>query len=125
VVSGGKAAKARGSAWERAVVAVLREHGHPGAARAYGAGRPDDVGDIAGVPGYALEAKRQAALKLATWMGEAVREAANVGPGTVPVLVVHRRGRPAATGWAIMRLADWSQMTSRGESMAGERETGA
>ena len=48
----GRAMKAKGSAFERDVVAFLRDHGHPFAERHYGAGRPEDVGDIDGIPGW-------------------------------------------------------------------------
>jgi hypothetical protein len=47
----------RGSDWENAVVAYLRDNGFPKAERAYGAGRPVDVGDIDGIPGVVLECK--------------------------------------------------------------------
>lgn len=50
----GAAMKAKGSAFEREIVAFLRTHGHPYAERAYGAGRPGDVGDIDGIPGFVI-----------------------------------------------------------------------
>ncbi|MGC8474591.1 MAG: hypothetical protein ACP5PW_09340, partial [Candidatus Dormibacteria bacterium] len=92
-------------------VRVLVEHGHPYAQRAYGAGRHDDRGDVAGVPGFVIEAKNHGRFDLSGWMREAEVEAANVGPGTLPVVVVKRRLRAPADAYAIMRLADWATIT--------------
>ena len=102
----GRAMKVKGSAFEREVVRVLREHGHPHAARAYGAGCPQDVGDVAGLDGFVIEAKCHKALDLAGWSDEAAREAGNAGPGVVPVVVTKRRGRPTEDAYAVLRLAD-------------------
>ncbi len=63
----GTAARRKGSIWERAVVAYLRQHGFPHAERAYGAGRPQDVGDIDGLPGVVIEAKNHRSIDLAGW----------------------------------------------------------
>lgn len=108
----GRAMKAKGSAFEREVVRVLHEHGHPHAARAYGAGRPRDVGDIAGVRGFALEVKACRSIDLAGWLDEAVREAANVGEGVVGVVVAKRRGHPTEDAYAVLRLADFAELVS-------------
>lgn len=109
-VTGGAAMKAKGSAFEREVVRVLREHGHPRAARAYGAGRPQDVGDVAGLAGFVIEAKCHRALDLAGWADEASREAANAGAGVVPVVVAKRRGRSTEDAYAVLRLADLADL---------------
>jgi hypothetical protein len=106
----GRAMKAKGSAFEREVVRVLHEHGHPHAERSYGAGRPRDVGDVAGVPGFVVEAKACRALDLAGWLDEATREAANAGEGVVPVVVAKRRGRPAEDAYAVLRLVDFAEL---------------
>ena len=108
----GRAMKAKGSAFEREVVRVLHDHGLALAARSYGAGRPCGVGDISGVPGFALEVKACRRLDLAGWADEAAREAANVGPGTVPVAVVKRRGHPPEDAYAVLRLVDFAEMVA-------------
>ena len=108
----GRAMKAKGSAFERDVVAVLRDHGHPNAERAYGAGRPDDTGDVDGLPRFALELKCCRTIDLAGWMNEATTEAANAGPGVLPVVVAKRRGRPADQSYVVMTLADWAQLVA-------------
>ena len=108
----GRAMKAKGSAFEREIVAALRARGHPYVERAYGAGRPRDVGDIDGLPGFAIECKAARRLELAAWADEAAGEAANAGDGVVPVVVVKRRGKPAESAYVVMRLADWAELVA-------------
>jgi hypothetical protein len=107
----GASMKAKGSAFEREVVRVLRGHGHPRAERAYGAGRPRDVGDVAGVSGFAVEVKAHRSIDLAGWCDEAAREATNVGAGTVGV-VAKRRRRPAEDAYVVLRLADFAELVA-------------
>jgi hypothetical protein len=109
----GRAMKAKGSTFEREVVRVLHEHGHPRAERAYGAGRPRDVGDVSGIPGFAVEVKACRSLDLAGWCDEATREALNVGAGAVGVVVAKRRGRPAEDAYVVVRLADFAELAAR------------
>ena len=108
----GRAMKARGAAFEREVVRVLRDHGHPHAERSYGAGRPRDVGDISGVRGFAIEAKACRSFDLAGWADEAAREAAHVGESVVPVVVVKRRGRPPEDAYTVLRLRDFAELVA-------------
>lgn len=100
----GKVMRVRGARAELEVVRVLRAHGLP-ADRAYGAGRPDDHGDIDGLPWACIEVKAHRELDLAGFMDEAIKEAL---PGQVPVVVAKRRGRPAEEWYAVVRLADWA-----------------
>jgi hypothetical protein len=104
--------KAKGSAFEREVVRVLRGHGHPRAERAYGAGRPRDIGDVSHVPGFAVEVKACRSIDLAGWCDEATREAGNVGAGTVGVVVAKRRRRPAEDAYVVLRLADFAELVA-------------
>lgn len=61
-----------------------------------------DRGDIAGVPGVAIEAKNTRALDLARAVDEATVEAGNAGVG-VGVAWIKRRGKPsAADGYVVM-----------------------
>ena len=68
---GGAGPRGGGSAWRRDIVAYLKGHGFPYAERAFGAGRPEDVGDIDGLPGFVIEAKAHRSLDLAGWADEA------------------------------------------------------
>lgn len=108
----GAAMKGKGSAFEREVVRVLVSHGHPHASRSYGAGRPYDVGDIAGLPGFCVEVKCHRALDLAGWADKARRESLNAGDGVVGVVVAKRRGRPTEDAYVLLTLADFSRLTA-------------
>lgn len=98
-----------GDGWERAIVAYLREHGFPFAERAYGAGRPDDVGDIAGLPGWCLEAKAHKTMDLAGWADEAAKEAENARCPWWAV-IAKRRNRPAGDAYVVMSLAQFAEL---------------
>jgi Holliday junction resolvase len=93
----------KGSTFERALVAYLQEHGFPYAERAYGAGRPADVGDIDGLPGIVLEAKACRALELAAWVDEAERERLNAR-ADYSIVVAKRRNKPTADAYAVLPL---------------------
>ena len=106
----GAAASRKGSTWERSVVAFLRDHGHPGVERAYGAGRPNDVGDVDGLPGWVVEAKNCKAIQLAGWCDEAAREAQNVPHGARWAVVAKRRGKPPSDANVVLSLATFSEL---------------
>ena len=116
-MTGGTAPKRRGDAFEREVAAFLCEHGHPYAERAYGAGRPQDVGDIDGLPGFVIECKAHRSLDLAAFLDEAVSEAHNAGTDAVPVVVAKRRGKPTGESYVVMRLADFAALVAERESV--------
>jgi Holliday junction resolvase len=99
--------KTKGDQWERDVVAYLRDHGHPHAERAYGAGRADDVGDIDGLVTI-IECKNAKRLDLAGWVDEMIRERDRSQTGS-GVLIVKRRGRPAGDAYVIQPLEQWCQ----------------
>lgn len=94
-------AKKAGTAWETEIVNYLTTQGWPHAERRRLAGQADR-GDIAGVPGVAIEAKNTRALDLARAVDEATVEAGNAGVG-VGVAWIKRRGKPsAADGYVVM-----------------------
>lgn len=96
--------KRKGTAWESSVVTYLREAGHDDARRVAQTGRLDQ-GDIH-VPGagVVIEAKNTATITLASFVDQAEKEA---GHARMPygVAVVKRRGKGAASGYAVMSLA--------------------
>lgn len=91
--------KQKGTAGETAIVAYLNAHGYPGAERRTLQGA-FDKGDIAGIPGVVVEAKKCNRMELGQWVDEAEVEAANAG---VPVGVVWhwRRGKSSAGEWYV------------------------
>lgn len=113
---GGSASKRKGSAFERDVVHFLVDHGFPYAERAYGAGRPDDVGDIDGVLGFCLEAKAHKQIDLAGFVDEATREAKNAdshrppGAATYGAAVIKRRGKGTEQAYVVLELRDFARL---------------
>ena len=103
------ASKAKGTAWESAIVDFLREHGALHAERR-ALGGTNDRGDIAGIPGVVIEAKCAAKLEFGSWLAEAEAERINDG-ATYGVVWAKRRGKgsPGAgyvvlTGDTLVRL---------------------
>lgn len=82
--------KAKGSAWERAIVEFLRPFAPHVERRAAGATK--DRGDIAGIPGVVIEAKNCRTIDLAGWLDEANLEATN-DRADLGVVWIHRRGK--------------------------------
>ena len=110
-MTGGSAPKRKGSQFERDVVAYLQDHGFPEAERAYGAGRPEDVGDLANVPGVCCEVKNHARLELARWIDEAERERVNARQ-PYGVVIAKRRGKGAAQSYVVMDLATFTRLVT-------------
>lgn len=103
--------KAKGSAWERECVKVLRGYRFGEAADRMPAGATDDRGDIAGIAGLVVECKNHANLATALRDGvdglDAKREAAQAEHA---VAFVKRKGKPADDGYAVMPIAQWCAM---------------
>lgn len=99
--------KARGTAFETAVVNYLREHGYPDAERRALHGK-HDRGDLIGVP-WAVECKNHSRLDLAGWVAQARAEAVNAG-APVGVVVHKARGRGVADSYVTLTLADFVRL---------------
>ena len=114
----GSAMKRKGTAFESAVVAYLREHGFPYAERRALRGSRD-VGDVVGVVGWVLEIKNHRALDLGPWMNEAHAEAAN--DGVSRFAVIHkRRQHGTAEAFVTLPLRLFAELL-RDESPATQR----
>lgn len=101
--------KAKGTAWESAVVDCLQTLGVPHAERRALNGAADK-GDIAGLPGVVIECKNAARVELGSWVDEAVAERDNAR-AAVGVVWHKRRGHTAAAlgfvtmpGWQFVQL---------------------
>jgi DNA topoisomerase IB len=104
--------KAKGSAWERAIVDHLKAAGWPYAERRL-AGSTKDRGDIAGVVGVVIEAKNTATRKLAEWVDEADLERTNDG-AWLGVVWHKRTGKTAAAdGYVTMTGAQFTALLAR------------
>jgi Holliday junction resolvase len=94
-------AKQKGTSWESAIVAYLRERGVTHAERRTLAG-VNDRGDIAGIPGVVMEAKNCKSIDLGGWVTEMEREQVN-DMAKVGVVWAKRRGHTSAgKGYVIM-----------------------
>jgi Holliday junction resolvase len=100
--------KQRGTAFETAVVAWLREHGFPYAERRALSGN-QDRGDIAGVPGVMLECKAEKAIHLSDYMNEVRVQKANAG-AQVGVAVIKRRSHGVERAYVVLELADFVEL---------------
>jgi Holliday junction resolvase len=106
--------KAKGTAWESAIVSFLQSAGWPYVERRTLAGSKDR-GDIAGIPGVVIEAKATKTAALGAYVDEANQEAVNDSPGgmggSLGVVWLKRRGKSSAgngyvvmDGWAFVAL---------------------
>lgn len=83
--------KQKGTGWETAIVRHLTDNGFPHTERRALTGT-HDRGDIAGIPGWVIEAKNCQRTELATWLDEAAIEQANDG-AEFSAVWHHRRGK--------------------------------
>lgn len=93
--------KVKGTSWETAIVRYLVEQGWPHVERRTLAG-VHDRGDIAGIPGVAIEAKNCKTMTLGAWIDEAETERTNAH-ADIGVVWHHRRGKSSpADGFVTM-----------------------
>ncbi|MGV9546812.1 hypothetical protein [Streptomyces ardesiacus] len=92
-------AKAKGTAWESAFVAYLREHHNPDARRNVQMGAKD-IGDLDGYYLHAVEAKAEKSITLADYIAQANREALHAGQ-PFGCAVVKRRMKGTADGYVV------------------------
>jgi hypothetical protein len=86
--------KAKGTAWESAIVNWLNDNGHPFAERRALKGN-QDCGDITGLPGVVIEAKAAVTQTWGPWLAELAVEMDN-DRADVGVLWAKRRGKASA-----------------------------
>lgn len=84
--------KDKGTRFESAVVGYLRTCGFPAVERRALSGNLDK-GDIAGIPGWALECKDVGSLNFSGWLNEAKTEALNAGARWWAVVAKRRRSK--------------------------------
>jgi hypothetical protein len=94
--------KAKGTAWESAIVGYLREHHDPGVHRNVQMGARD-IGDVAGYYLHALEAKAERTITLSDYIAQANREAVNAGQ-PYGCAVVKRRMKGVSDGYVVRDL---------------------
>ena len=99
------ASKRKGTRWESALVAWMREHGHPRAERRALAGRLD-VGDVCNAldGDLVIEAKDAATLRLYDWCDEAERERVAAGARYAFVAVKRYGTSDVGRGYAVWTI---------------------
>jgi hypothetical protein len=101
--------KSKGTAWETAICRHLVEEGFPHVERRALSGT-SDRGDLAGIPGWVLEAKNCQRTELAGWVDEAAIEQANDG-AEFSAVWHHRRGKASpADGFVTMSGATFVRL---------------
>lgn len=96
------AGKRAGARFEQQVADYLATNGFPYAERRHTNG-PKDRGDIAGVPGWTLEAKAERTMDVAGALNESAKEAANAGTRW-HAAILKRRRRSIADAYVVLPL---------------------
>jgi hypothetical protein len=107
-----RAAKARGSKWEQDVCDYLAANGFPHAERRHLRGN-QDRGDIAGIPGWTLEAKAVKTITLGGFVDEAKLEAVHAGTDLYAAVIRRRGYTDPARGFLVTDLeafARWAAL---------------
>ena len=90
----------------------MKGHGFPYAERAFGAGRPEDVGDINGLPGFVIEAdKAHRSLDLAGWADEVEMDTSDARQ-PFAVVIAKRRNKPTGAAYAVMTLEAFARLVA-------------
>lgn len=100
--------KARGSAFERDVVAVFNDYGF-NTERRFGAGQQKDRGDISGLTDWVVECKNLSRITLASIVDETEVERVNAKKRW-GVSVIKRRGKGASESYAVMKLSRFAEV---------------
>jgi hypothetical protein len=118
-MTGGRAPKQAGDRFERDVVAYLRDHGHVYAERCYGAGRPDDRGDIDGLPGWVIQVKAERRLDIGTALTAA--EAQRRDRLQYAAAICKRRNHPTGDAYVVVSLETFAAIAgdTRQEGQTG------
>lgn len=101
--------KAKGTAFETAVVRFLQWNGFPHAERAPLAGNKDR-GDITGTPGIVWECKNAKTIRLAEWSDETETEAGNADADFGILVIKRPRHGNAATAYTVVPLWVMAQL---------------
>ncbi|UVK59056.1 holliday junction resolvase [Microbacterium phage Cen1621] len=110
--------KAKGTAWESAIVKLLNAAGIP--ARRVAQTGALDTGDIHGIDPFIGQAKNM--LNLADALNQGLAgakvQAARVNADALPVAFVKRRGKGTGDGYAVLDLATFARHLARHRELA-------
>lgn len=103
--------KQRGTAWESAWTAYIREHHNPAAHRNVQMGAKD-IGDVSGYYLHAAELKAEKTITLSSYIAQANREAVHAGQ-PYACAVVKRRMKGTADGYVVRDVATDVRLMNR------------
>ncbi len=96
--------RVKGKEGELEVAGLAREHGHPDAGRNGDARQVD--GDLTGISGAYVEARRRESLRIPAWAREVEAEAEALGTEDIPVVAFRRSREPWRAVVPLDRLFD-------------------
>jgi hypothetical protein len=114
-MAGGISPRRAGDRFERDVVRFLVANGYPYAERSYGAGRPDDRGDIDGLPGWIIQCRANRELDVGGALASAERQTPD--RFHFAAAICKRRNHGTADAYVVMSLATFA-------AIAGDRQHG-
>ncbi|MFJ6237979.1 hypothetical protein ACIQH0_28315 [Streptomyces griseus] len=109
------AAKRKGTAWESAWTAYIREHHNPEAHRNVQMGAKD-IGDVSGYYLHAAELKAEKTITLSSYIAQANREAVHAGQ-PYGCAVVKRRMKGTGDGYVVRDVATDVRLMNRMRDM--------
>ncbi|CAM5406055.1 hypothetical protein ACTFBT_01050 [Streptomyces microflavus] len=109
--------KAKGTAWESAWTAYIREHHTPTAHRNVQMGAKD-IGDVSGYFLHAAELKAEKTITLSSYIAQANKEAVNAGQ-PYGCAVIKRRMKGTADGYVVRDVATDVRLMNRMQEMEG------
>jgi hypothetical protein len=95
--------KSKGNKFEADVVTVLRDLGHPQAARTL-AGARDDRGDLSGIVNFVGQCKNHKAYHFGPWLDQAKEQAENAGVSRYAVIAKRHGVGEIAESFAVIPL---------------------
>ncbi|WP_327379404.1 hypothetical protein [Streptomyces sp. NBC_01212] len=107
--------KQKGSAWESAWTAYIREHHNPDAHRNVQMGAKD-IGDVSGYYLHAAELKAEKTITLSAYIAQANKEAVHAGQ-PYGCAVVKRRMKGTADGYVVRDVATDVRLMNRMRDM--------
>ena len=115
----GRSSKAKGYAGEREYVEAAIEAGFSGAGRNGSVYGSKDRGDIHGIPGWVIQVKNVAVLKIPEYMKDAEEQARNAGVKLF-CLAFKLKGKHMREGVTVLPNRTWFQLVREAEEREAE-----
>lgn len=119
MVSNGRASKAKGYAGEREFVEAAIEAGFAGCGRNGSVYGSKDRGDVHGIPGWVVQIKNVATMKIPEYLKDAKEQAANAGV-SLYCLAFKLKGKHMREGVIVLPAKLWFGMLTEREERDAE-----